>query len=174
MATNSLASKLGDTAAAVVSGIWEYDVAKNRLKENLGCAELPYYTVDGESYHLGSFDGYKLMGVKPQTDSKKASVCRKLARYLTGEACQTQRFKEVSWGPTNTKSSQRDEIANHPGLAALNAQHKYATQQGQCPGEWFLALKTAASGVKTTSTDAELQTILDNYYAGLPVLLSDE
>ena len=51
VATNALASKLGDTAAAVVSGIWEYDVALKRLGDNLGCAELPSFTVDGKSYH---------------------------------------------------------------------------------------------------------------------------
>ena len=174
VATNSLASKLGDTAAAVVSGIWEYDVAKSRLGDNLGCSELPNFTVDGKSYHLGSFDGYKLMGVKPQRDTKKASVCRKLARYLTGEACQTQRFKEVSWGPTNTKSSQRDEIANHPGLAALNAQHKYATQQGQCPGAWFVALATTAKSVKNNSTDDQIKAVLNNYKNGLPDLLDED
>ena len=174
VATNSLASKLGDTAAAVVSGIWEYDVAKNRLKENLGCAELPYYTVDGESYHLGSFDGYKLMGVKPQTDSKKASVCRKLARYLTGEACQTERFNEVSWGPTNIKASQKDSIATHPGLAALNKQHLYATQQGQCPGAWFVALAAATKAMKNNATDDELKKVLTNYKNGLSDLLDED
>ena len=51
VAGNSLASKLGDTAAAVISGIWEYEVAKKRLEDNLGCAELPSFTVDGKSYH---------------------------------------------------------------------------------------------------------------------------
>ena len=174
VATNSLASKLGDTAAAVVSGIWEYDVAKNRLKENLGCAELPYFTVDGSSYHLSSFDGYKLVGVKPQVDAKKASVCRKLAQYLTGEACQTQRFKEVSWGPTNKKTADRDEVKNHPGLAALNKQHEFATQQGQCPGAWFVALSTTAKAVTASSTDADIRQILENYKNGLPELLSED
>ena len=80
----------------------------------------------------------------------------------------------MSWGPTNINSSKEPEVLAHPGLAALAKQHKYATQQAQCPGEWFLSLKTAASGVTPTSSDAQLRTILDNYYAGLPVLLSDE
>ena len=174
VASDNSVSKFGSTAAAVVTGIWDYEAAYKRLGENLGCAELPCYTVDGKEYHLGSYDGYKLMGIKPQRDAKKASVCRKLAQYLTSEVCQTERFNEVSWGPTNKASSQDEDVTGHPGLAALSAQHLYATQQGQCPGEWFLALKTAASGIKTSSTDAELQTILDNYFAGLPVLLSDE
>ena len=184
VASDNSVSKFGSTAAAVVTGIWDYEAAYNRLAikdasgkvtgSYLGCAELPCYTVDGKDYHLGSYDGYKLMGIKPQRDAKKASVCRRLAQYLTSETCQTERFEQVSWGPTNKASSQEPGVVNHPGLAALNKQHLYATQQGQCPGEWFLALKTAASGVKTSSTDDELKTILNNYYAGLPVLLSDE
>ena len=174
VAGNSLASKLGDTAAAVVSGIWEYEVALNRLKENLGCAELPNFKVGDKSYHLGSFDGYKIMGVKPQVDAKKASVCRKLARYLTSEACQTQRFKQVAWGPTNIKSSQRTDVANHPGLAALAKQHQYATQQGQCPGAWFVALSTTAKTVKKNATDEQIQAILNAYKNGLPELLDED
>ena len=174
VAGNSLASKLGDTACAVISGIWEYEVAKNRLKDNLGCAELPSFTVDGKSYHLGSFDGYKLIGVKPQVDAKKTSVCRKLAKYLTGEVCQTQRFKEVAWGPTNAVSSERDDVKAHPGLAALAAQHSYATQQGQCPGAWFVSLAAAAKEIKKDSSDARIREILTNYKNELPELLSED
>ena len=174
VAANALASKLGDTAAAVISGIWEYEVAKNRLGDKLGCAELPSFTVDGKSYHLGSFDGYKLLGVKPQVDAKKASVCRKLAKYLAGEVCQTQRFKEVAWGPTNVVSSERDDVKAHPGLAALAAQHKYATQQGQCPGAWFVSLAAAAKEIKKDSSDARIREILAVYSSELPDLLSED
>lgn len=174
VATNSLASKLGDSAIAVISGIWEYDVALKRLGSNLGCAELPSFSVEGKSYHLGSYDGYKLIGVKPQVDAKKASVCRKLARYLTGEKCQSERFKEVSWGPTNKKSSQKEEVLAHPGLAALAKQHVYATQQGQCPGAWFVALSTTAKAVTKDSTDEQIRQILLNYKNGLPDLLSED
>ena len=174
VATNSLASKLGGTAAAVVSGIWEYEVAVRQLGDKLGCAELPYFTVDGKQYHLGSFDGYKLMGVKPQVDAKKASVCRRLAQYLTGAKCQTQRFNAVSWGPTNKQSSEEENVLAHPGLAALRAQHEYATQQGQCPGAWFVALSTTAKAITDKTTDEQIKQILTNYKNGLPELLSED
>lgn len=174
VAANALASKLGDTACAVISGIWEYEVAKKRLGDNLGCAELPSFTVEGSTYHLGSFDGYKLLGVKPQVDAKKASVCRKLAKYLTGEVCQTQRFKEVAWGPTNVVASERQDVKDHPGLAALAKQHEFATQQGQCPGAWFVSLAAAAKEIKKDSTDARIRAILDLYNSELPDLLSED
>ena len=174
VATNSQASKLGSTAAAVVSGIWEYETAKKNLKENLGCAALPSITVDGQSYHLSSFDGYKLLGVKPQVDAKKASVCRKIARFLTGADCQTQRFQEASWGPTSITASQTEGVLAHDGLQALAEQHKYAKPQGQCPGSWFTALATAAKSIKADSTDGQIRDILKNYRAGLPELLDSD
>ena len=101
-------------------------------------------------------------------------MCRKLAQYLTGEQCQSQRFKEVSWGPTNNKSSQKEEVLAHPGLAALAKQHVYATQQGQCPGAWFVALSTTAKAITSDSTDAQISQILENYKNGLPELLSED
>ena len=174
VATNALASKLGSTAAAVVSGIWEYDIAEKRLGSNLGCAELPSFNVDGKDYHLSSFDGYKLLGVKPQADSKKASVCLKLARYLSSEICQTERFNEVNWGPTNNKSSQQDAVLNHPALAALAKQHEYATQQGQCPGAWYITLGMAARSIEYDSTDEQIRQILINYQNDLDDLLLED
>lgn len=171
VATNSQASKLGSTSAAVVSGIWEYEVASKNLGENLGCAPLPNFTVDGVDYHLSSFDGYKLLGVKPQVDARKASVCRKLARFLTGEDCQGQRFDQASWGPTNKNASQKESVLAHAGLQALTAQHEFAKPQGQCPGAWFTALATTAKAVTATASDDQLRLILQNYENGLPELL---
>ena len=168
---NSQASKLGSSSAAVVSGIWEYEVAEKNLGENLGCAELPSFHVGEATYHLSSFDGYKLLGVKPQVNIKKASVCRKIARFLTGEDCQYERFNQAKWGPTNKAAADKDDVKSHKGLQALNAQHEYAKPQGQCPGSWFTALATTAKAVTASATDEQLRTILRNYEIGLPELL---
>ena len=53
------------------------------LGDNLGVADLPSFTVDGTSYHLGSYAGFKLLGVRPTTDAKRAAVLQQLALYLT-------------------------------------------------------------------------------------------
>lgn len=174
VAGNSQASKLGSSAAAVISGIWEYEVATKNLGANLGCAELPSFNVGEASYHLSSFDGYKLLGVKPQVDARKASVCRKLARFLTNEECQSQRFDEASWGPTNKAASQKESVLAHAGLQALAKQHEYAKPQGQCPGAWFTALATTAKAVTSSATDDQLRLILKNYENGLPELLDSD
>ena len=122
---------------------------------------------------MSSFDGYKLMGVKPQADKKKASVCRKLAEYLTNGENQLNRFKAVAWGPTNKTAVENAEVKAHPALAALAKQHEYAYQQEQCPGAWFSSLGGLAGSIATGSSDAEIQALLDNYEAGLPMLLDD-
>lgn len=174
VAGNSQASKLGSSAAAVVSGIWEYEVADGNLGENLGCAELPSFHVGDATYHLSSFDGYKLLGVKPQVNVKKASVCRKIARFLTNEDSQFERFNKAKWGPTNKAASQKEDVLNHKGLQALAAQHQYAKPQGQCPGSWFTALATTAKAVTSSATDDQLRSILNNYELGLPELLDSD
>ena len=167
------ASKLGTSAGAVISGIWEYEVAEKNLGENLGCAELPSFTVDGTSYHLSSFDGYKLLGVKPQVDAKKASVCRKLAKFLTSEDCQSERFDLVKWGPTNIASSEKPEVADHIGLKALKDQHQYAFPQGQCPSGWYNSLAATATTIKAGLDESALQGLLASYEASLAELLDD-
>ena len=162
-----------NSAAAVVAGVWEYDYIKSQWGNNLKCAELPSFKYGSETFHMSSFDGYKLMGVKPQGNKKKASVCRKLAEYLTNAENQLNRFKAVSWGPTNLTASENAEVKAHPALAALAAQHKYAHQQEQCPGSWFLALGGLAGSIAQNSTEANIRTLLANYAAGLPELLDD-
>ena len=114
------------------------------------------------------------MGVKPQVDAKKASVCRKLAQFLTNTASQKERFHTVSWGPTNIEASQDQAVLAHPGLAALAAQHQYAAQQGQCPGAWFVALAATATAITASSTDDQIRSTLATYAAGLPDLLSED
>lgn len=162
-----------NSAGAIISGVWEYSYIKSQFKGNLVCAELPSFTYKDETFHMSSFDGYKLMGVKPQSDKKKASVCRKLAEFLTNYENQLNRFKEVSWGPTNIEASKNEDVANHPALAALAAQHKYAKPQEPCPGAWFNSLGGLTGQITTGSTEAQIKTLLSNYEKGLPELLDD-
>ena len=70
-------------AAVVIVGTWGTSAAKAALGDNYACTDLPSFTVDGTSYHLGSYSGNKLIGVKPQTDPVKTAVLQRLALYLT-------------------------------------------------------------------------------------------
>ena len=155
-------------AAVVVSGTWDYTTAAGILGENLGVAELPYFHVGEEAYHLGSFSGNKLLGVKPQSDTKKAAVMSKLALYLTGEKCQKERFDQFAWGPSNKVVQNSDAVKANPALAALAKQNQYAKPQGQIHGSWWDIAKVIATDVKATDgSDEQLQAALDAYAAKL-------
>ena len=157
-------------SAVVISGTWGAKDAKAALGENFGATDLPSFTVDGNSYHIGSFSGNKLLGVKPQLDPKRAALLRELALYLTGEECQTQRFENHGWGPSNVNAQQLDAVKADVALAALQLQSPYATPQGQIHGSWWDIAKVYATAAKEATSDADLQTALDNYKTAIDEL----
>ena len=150
-------------AGAIVTGIWNAGAAADHFGANLGATDLPSFTVDGTSYHLGSYTGNKLMGVKPQTDAKRAAVLSLLAQYLTGEECQKQRFAEFEWGPSNVAAQASPEVQANASLAALAKQNAFGQPQGQIGGAWWDIAKVLGADAKNASSDADLQTALDNY-----------
>lgn len=166
-------SKLGRDKGlgACVSGIWNYQYAYDAIGENLGCAPMPSYTVNGTKYHISSFAGYKLMGVKPQTDSKKVSVCKRIARYLSCYTCQLERFNVANWGPANKKALSEPAVLNQPGLKALREQKPYSKPQVQCPSSWFGSVSTLANAVQKDSSTEQIKAMLQSYEDNLESFL---
>lgn len=151
-------------SAVVVSGTWNYVQAKSYLGDNLGVADLPSFTVDGQSYHLSSFSGCKIMGVKPQSDAQRIAALNLLAQYLTGEECQLERFEYTSWGPSNLAAQQDPEVLAAPHLQALFQQNEYAVPQGQIYGAWWDIARVIATEIKDGVTP---ETALQHYQESL-------
>ena len=121
---------------AIVDGTWDAAVVKEMLGENYAAVKLP--TVDG--YQLGGFGGFKMLGVKPQTDEAKLAACDALALYLTSGEVQAARFDAVGWGPSNLEAQQSEGVKADIALSALASQLQYCIGQGQYPGDyWTLA-----------------------------------
>ena len=160
-----------DGAGAIVTGAWNSGTAAATFGDNLGAAKLPTFTVDGETYQLGSFTGNKLMGVKPQTDVKKAAVLSKLALWLSGEECQAERFEEFGWGPSNKAVQASDAVKADPSLVAFAAQAQFGTPQGQIWGGWWDIAKVVATAAKEATDEAGLQAALDNYDASIDAIM---
>ena len=132
----------GVPSAVVISGIWDYNTASKALKENLGIAPLPKFTVDGEKYQLVSYLGHKFMGVKPQTDAYRAAYLQKLATYLTSAECQQARFDLSGWGPSS-------KTLTNVTSTALTALKTTATvMQGQYPVGWWGEVVQVTSTIK--------------------------
>ena len=147
-------------SAVVISGVWNYENAKAILGSNLGMAELPSFEVNGKSYHLSSFGGCKLMGIKPQWDAKRAAALNLLAQYLTGEECQLARFEEYGWGPSNIAAQGSNAVKAAPYLTALMAQNNYARPQGQIHGTWWDIARVIATNLREGMA---VEMALENY-----------
>ena len=162
--SSASADEFAKGAAIVVTGTWAYEDIKGILGDNLGATDLPSYTVDGKEYHMGSFSGCKLLGVKPQSDATKQVAVHLLAQYLTSEKAQLERFNELAWGPANNAAANDPAVLANPGLAALLAQNQYAVPQGQIDGAWWDIAKVIGDEVKAAKSDDDLKAALQNYY----------
>ncbi|MBQ3705443.1 MAG: extracellular solute-binding protein [Clostridia bacterium] len=170
--SSSSGSDFASNSAIVVSGTWDYDTVSKILGDNFGVADLPSFEVDGTEYHLGSFNGCKLMGVKPQVDAVKGAVLNQLAQYLTGEQGQMERFETLGWGPSNLADQASEAVQNNATLAALIAQNAYSVPQGQIHGSWWDLAKVIGDDVKKATDEAGLQTALDNYQEKMAALFT--
>lgn len=165
-----------DNCAAIVTGTWNSGAATTYFGKNFGVTDLPSFTVDGKEYHLGSYSGNKLMGVKPQTDAQKAAVLQLLAQYLTSDECQMERFEIFGWGPSSKVSQANEAVKADPSLGALIKQNEYAIPQPQIHGSWWDIAKVLGAEAKAAKSEADLQTALDNYKGSIDALfqMSDE
>ena len=159
-------------AGVVITGIWNANAAAEHFGENLGATDLPSFTVDGNTYHLGSYTGNKLMGVKPQADAKKAAVLSQLAQYLTSEECQMQRYEQFQWGPSNLNAQASEAVQSNASLAALAKQNAFGQPQGQIHGAWWDIAKVLGAEAKAATSDEDLQAALDAYSATIDGLFS--
>ena len=163
-------------AGVVITGIWNANAAADHFGENLGATDLPSFEVDGNSYHLGSYTGNKLMGVKPQADAKKGAVLSLLAQYLTNEECQMKRYAQYQWGPSNLNAQASESVQANESLAALAKQNNYGQPQGQIHGSWWDIAKLLGADAKAATSEDDLKAALDAYDATIDGVLnmSDE
>ncbi len=148
-------------SAVVISGTWDAGTAAEALGDKLGVAKLPSFTLNNNTYQLGSYSGFKLMGVKPQTNTERTEFCHKLAQYLTGQTCQQQRLDQFSWGPSNKEAAKSEKAQNNLALKGLAAQSPYSTPQGQIPGGWWDFAKLL--GATKDKDEAGLKAMLNKY-----------
>lgn len=150
----------GGTAGAIISGTWDSAKVKELLGDNFGASKLPTFNVDGKDYQMSGFGGFKMVGVKPQTDSDKLVFTHKVAEYITGEEMQTARFEANGWGPSNLAVQASDAVQADEALAALADQLQYCQAQGQCPNSYWDLTKAFGtdinSGMYKDADDAAL------------------
>ena len=124
---------------AIVDGVWDAATAKELFGDNYAATKLP--TVDG--VQLSGFGGFKMLGVKQQTNDDKLAACDALAAFLTSGDVQLARYKALGWGPSNLAAQQDEAVKADIALSALAEQLAYTIPQGNYPNEYW----TAATGL---------------------------
>lgn len=166
---NGSAADAATNVGAIVTGTWSASSLQTMFGDNYACVKLPVFTgSDGKEYQLSGFGGFKLLGVKPQTEAGKLRVCLELAQYLTGTDAQLERFKAKEWGPSNLAAQADQAVQANPALAALAAQLAYTIPQGQYPDAYWsratsLADDIISGNITTSTSDDDLKKILEQF-----------
>ena len=157
---------------AIVDGTWDAGVVKDLLGDNYAAVKLP--TIDG--FQLGGFGGFKMLGVKPQTDEAKLMACDALAAWLTSYEAQLARYEAVGWGPSNIEAQKSEAVQADVALSALADQLQFCIGQGQYPGEYWSLATALGDDVMAKKfegyTDAQLMDVLTTFQTTAGTYLS--
>lgn len=150
---------------AGVSGTWNANVAAETWGDNYAACKLPTYTVNGEQVQMGSFAGFKLVGVNPFSENVGEAMM--FAEFMTNYDNQLSRFAARSEGPSNVEAAASEEVMSNPAIAALAAQAAYADVQRVADNYWSNAESLGKILVNGNPDGTDLQTLLDNAVTGI-------
>ena len=120
--------------------------------------------MDGESYHIGSYFGFKLMGIKPQEDKAKGAALHQLAQYLTGKECDMERYEQNGWRPAYLEAQNEEAVKNDPILVnGVIAQREFSVVQSAISPAWWTIANVIAEEAKEATDDEGLKAVLQNY-----------
>ncbi len=160
--SNASSASNATNIGAIVDGAWDAKTVQEKLGDNYAATKLPT-----AGYQMGGFGGFKLLGVKPQTDDAKLAACDALAYYLASGDVQAARYDALQWGPSNLEAQKLDAIQTNAALSALAAQLSHCVGQGQYPNDyWSLATALADSviaGEYDNYTDEQLLEVLQTF-----------
>ena len=127
-----------DDTAVIISELssnrW---VAERLFGDNLGVAPLPYFSVDGESYQMGSYSDSVMLGISPTEDTKKAELLSQLSFWLSSEECQMERYDRDNWCPTNLAAQASDTIQSDVYFSAQIEQYNVSTPERFINLDWW-------------------------------------
>lgn len=156
---NVLKAGLGSTIAAGVSGTWNASDISTILGANYGATKLPEFTLGGVATQMGSFAGFKLMGVNSLTEFPEEAMA--LAEFLTNEANQVKRFETRKLGPANKNAAQNEAVLADVALSALAQQAPYAMSQNSVAGTYWGPAEAFGLALENKDYTMSIQEMLD-------------
>ncbi len=155
------------TVIAGINGSWNSASIQAAFGDGYATAKLPEYTLAGVPTQMGSFDGYKFVGVNAY--SENVGWAMELAKYLTSAESQTYFFAEAGAIPANKEAAASDAVLADPVSAALAEQSIYAVAQSTSVGNnfWTPAETLGAILSQGNPDGLDYQELLDTTVAGI-------
>ena len=147
------------TLGAYVSGTWDAKSFQEAYGDGYAACKLPTFDVDGTATQMGSYAGYKFVGVNSHAENIGWSML--LAEYLTNEDSQLAIGNATEEGPANINAAAQ---IDSPALAALAAQSAYADQQVVGQNYWDPA---KALGQNLVDGASDVQGVLNDAVDGI-------
>ncbi len=144
---------------AGVSGTWNAGPISDALGEGYAAAKLPTYQTDAGEVQMGSFAGYKFVGVNSQTAYPVEAM--DLAAWLTNEQNQVKRFETRQMGPANINAAASDAVQADVALSALAQQSNYATSQKEVLGTYWNPAEAFGTTMESKDYSKSVQELLD-------------
>lgn len=157
--TDAVSKAKDGELVAYVDGTWDVEGFTTAYGDNMGCAKLPTFDVNGTATQQGSFAGYKLVGVNSYSDNIGWSML--LAEFISNEAAQLKIGEATGEGPANINAAAK---ISSPALAALGAQSAFADLQ-RVGGNYWTPAGTLGQALYTGTDD--VQAALDEAVAGI-------
>lgn len=152
--------------AAYVSGTWDSGVFSDNYGDGYAATKLPTFDVNGTATQMGSYAGYKFVGVSAYSENPGWAML--LSEFITSQSSQELIAEATGEGPANTEAA---ATISSPALAALALQAEYADQQVVGGNFWDPAASLGASLVEGAT---DLQALLDDAVAGITQPVSAE
>lgn len=144
---------------AYVSGTWSASTVESVWGETYKATKLPTYTCNGKQVQMGSYSGYKLVGVNSHSEHREWA--EKLAFWISNEENQILRYEMRGQGPSNINASNSKEILASKAIQAVIQQSEFATIQRVGNNYWDAASKLGIELASGTTSTRDLQELLD-------------
>ena len=144
---------------AGVNGSWNAEYIKGIWGEDYRAVKLPTYTLKGEQVQMGSFSGYKMVGVNANSANPEWAAA--FAAYITNEENQLKRFQVTGETPSNIDAALAPEVQASPAAVALAEQAPYSVRQLIAGPFWTPATVFGTLMASGNPDDRDLQQILD-------------
>lgn len=148
---------------AAVNGQWSASFVEEQWGENYRAVKLPTYTMNGKQLQMGSFMGYKLIGVNANTEYPEWAM--KFAEWITNDRNQLKRFELTGECPSNVEAAKNEEVMKSQAVKALAEQAPYASQQRVVENFWTPATVFGTIMASGNLDGRDLQELLDSLVA---------